>query len=204
MGGLVSKAKGHFLTRTSQRFNIEARTSKILERDKPIPAPKFQADIDFLHKLREAEKESPVNKPLDPAWSERLKKVYVTSEDPGPEVYNLDRHIKTQNPDRPLPARLPPNFRPSKPKKTVPKKLHDGRLTLQEVSDLLSDYRPILPPGLSLQELQEKYNTERNVGDLVNYYRIFQKYSKAESNIPEKSKYTFLPSSDEFAPKKDS
>ena len=40
MGQLASKIKGHYVTRTLQRFNLESRTEKILKQEKPAAAPK--------------------------------------------------------------------------------------------------------------------------------------------------------------------
>ena len=46
MGKSISKLRGHMFTRPAQRFNIESRTDSVLDTDKPMPAPKYQADIE--------------------------------------------------------------------------------------------------------------------------------------------------------------
>ena len=48
----MSRARGHFVTRPAQRFNIEARTEKLLSREKPVPAPQFQSDRELLAQIR--------------------------------------------------------------------------------------------------------------------------------------------------------
>jgi len=76
MGQTVSKLRGQMITRPLQRFNLEYRTEKLLNREKPIPAPKFDADVEALEKVR---KENPdirqeVQK-RDAELEERLKQV---------------------------------------------------------------------------------------------------------------------------------
>jgi hypothetical protein len=76
MGKTLSKIRGHLITRPVQRFNIEHRTEKLLARDKPIQAPKFQTDIDLLEKVR---RENPEileeTRNRDPLLEDRLKQV---------------------------------------------------------------------------------------------------------------------------------
>ena len=76
MGKTLSKLRGHMITRSVQRFNIEQRTEKLLARDKPIQAPKFQSDIDLLEKVR---RENPEilqeTRSRDPLLEDRLKQV---------------------------------------------------------------------------------------------------------------------------------
>lgn len=55
MGKALSKVRGGTVTRTMQRFNIEARTERLLEQDKPVPAPKYQADLETRQKVLEHE-----------------------------------------------------------------------------------------------------------------------------------------------------
>ncbi|XP_040573844.1 NADH dehydrogenase [ubiquinone] 1 alpha subcomplex assembly factor 4 [Lepeophtheirus salmonis] len=192
MGGVASRVKGHIWTRNVQRFNIESRTHKLLDKEKPTPAPKYSVDTQYLKDLRKSEPH--ISKELgsiDFELSQRLKEVYVTSKDPHPDAYTLDRHVKEQNPNRPLPARVPLNFHPSKPTKNAPKEIQDGRLTLREISDLLMDYKS----HSSIQELKEKYNTDRDIRNLVHYYKIFEKYSK-QDEVPKEPQDPLLPGPD--------
>ena len=76
MGQTVSKLRGHLITRPLQRFNIDSRTEKLLNREKPIPAPKFRSDVEALEKLRAQHPEvlEEVQK-RDAVLEERLKRV---------------------------------------------------------------------------------------------------------------------------------
>lgn len=50
--GLFKKLFG-VLTRKVNRFNVENRAHKVLERDKPVPAPKYESnlrDLEFARK----------------------------------------------------------------------------------------------------------------------------------------------------------
>ena len=54
MGGQAfSKLRGSLITRPMQRFNIEARTEKLLKKEKPIVAPKHLSDQELVEKIRE-------------------------------------------------------------------------------------------------------------------------------------------------------
>ena len=53
MGQTISKARGSLITRTVQRFNIEARTDKYLEKDKPTSAPRFKSDTELIDSIRQ-------------------------------------------------------------------------------------------------------------------------------------------------------
>ena len=53
MGQTISKARGSLITRTVQRFNIEARTDKYLEKDKPTSAPRFKSDTELIESIRQ-------------------------------------------------------------------------------------------------------------------------------------------------------
>ena len=77
MGGALSKARGHFITRPVQRFNIEARTEKVLDKEKPMPAPKYKADIESRQMNLEQhwEKMDKDIKSKDENHSKRLKDV---------------------------------------------------------------------------------------------------------------------------------
>ena len=53
MGQTISKAHGSLITRTIQRFNIEARTDKVLAKEKPTSAPRFKSDEELLESIRQ-------------------------------------------------------------------------------------------------------------------------------------------------------
>lgn len=51
MGKVLSVA-----TAKVQRFNVESRAQKVISRDKPTPAPKFEADQKQLEKMLRGER----------------------------------------------------------------------------------------------------------------------------------------------------
>lgn len=51
MGKVLSVAAGKV-----QRFNVENRAQKVISRDKPTPAPKFEANIKDLERILKGEK----------------------------------------------------------------------------------------------------------------------------------------------------
>ena len=84
MGGQTfSKLRGSLITRPMQRFNIEARTEKLLKKEKPIAAPKHLSDQELVEKIREERPEiAEAALKKDDILLERLKDVYTTSNDP--------------------------------------------------------------------------------------------------------------------------
>lgn len=49
--GLFRKLYG-VLSRKINRFNVENRAQKVLERDKPVPAPKYESNLQDLEYAR--------------------------------------------------------------------------------------------------------------------------------------------------------
>jgi len=109
MGQYVSKIKGHYVTRNLQRFNIESRTDKILDAEKPKAAPKYASDEKVRQDLlRDMQKQMDEEiKDKSSQHDSRLKQVYVQSHDPLPDT-GFDPDINRRrplNPDRPLPQK---------------------------------------------------------------------------------------------------
>jgi len=179
MGGSISKLRGHFITRPAQRFNIETRTEKVLSQDMPMPAPKFKADIESRQSNLE-ENWKQMDKDIrskDFTHSERLKDVYVTSEDPEGFDSHINRERKV-HPDRPLPTntrawQLTRGF-------GTPQgyKASSGRITLEAAQEMLLDHST--NPQLF------------NAGALATKYDI--KVADAESIIQSLTVFTFIKS----------
>lgn len=96
--------RGALVTRPMQRFNIDSRTEKLLARDKPIQAPKFQSDRELLEEIRRDRPEiveAAIKK--DDKLLQRLNSVFVTSQDPDTYDPDINRTIP-DNPNRPKPA----------------------------------------------------------------------------------------------------
>ncbi len=73
----MSRVRGHVITRPLQRYNIEARTERVLDKD-PKPAPKYASDVKAREKLRTEHPEIvDAIKKKDDVLNERLKKVEI-------------------------------------------------------------------------------------------------------------------------------
>lgn len=51
----MGKVMSSVARRTQQRFNIENRAQRVIEQDKPTPAPKFEANLKDLEKVLKGE-----------------------------------------------------------------------------------------------------------------------------------------------------
>lgn len=200
MGGIASKVRGHLVTRSMQRFNIEARTEKLLNQPKPTPAPKYDADVrtrqEVLQSMSLEVKEAVESKSED--LHQRLKQVrgpqgltrvhcvvdsrsiffskylplqvYVTSWDPPPEL-----RPKGENPDRPLPGK---GVRSSRYSGFIldeegASKVKLGRLTLASVQELLALNRKD-PETYTAERLARQYNLQvSHAESMVEFYRVF-------------------------------
>ena len=180
MGQLASKVRGHFITRPSQRFNIESRTEKLLENPSKIrPNPKFKIDQETLEQFKREnpEYEKGIHS-FDPKLYDRLKKVYVESRDP--VSYNLDAHIKKLDPEKPMPLqRLQILERP-----TIIIKNKDialkGRLSWETAEELLKDSKEY--NDLSGLTTKYKLNSEDDAYNLTKHYQVFNYYDGSEEN----------------------
>ncbi|XP_003487273.1 protein NDUFAF4 homolog [Bombus impatiens] len=85
-----------YITRPIRSFNIENRTVRILDKEKPVPAPEYpsvQRQREIVDKLKPNLKDTQYKK--DHELNDRLKSVFVQSKDPEIEP--------TQASSRPLP-----------------------------------------------------------------------------------------------------
>ena len=104
MGAQLSKVRGAFITRPRQRFNIEARAEKLLAKEEPKRAPRFDPDKEMLENIRQGNPEEiDVATKKDTDLLRKLEQVYVSSTDPN--IFDPADSLATQarNPDRPLP-----------------------------------------------------------------------------------------------------
>jgi len=181
MGKSISKLRGHVLTRPMQRFNIESRTESLLDTDKPMPAPKYQADIESRQvnletQWRQMEKDI---KAKDETHSKRLEDVYVTSEDPEGFDNEINRR-RPVNPKRPLPTNTrawqltrgfgtPDGY-------TAPA----GRITLDAAQQMLVDHSKD-PQVLNAGALATKYDLKvADAEGILQNFKVFT-YLKAAS-----------------------
>lgn len=102
MGQQLSRIRGALITRPAQRFNIEARTEKLLNQEKTKPAPKYEADKQLLEQIQKERPEiTEAATKKDDDLLKRLEQVYVASTDP---QIQLEQKMP-ENPNRPLPGK---------------------------------------------------------------------------------------------------
>lgn len=102
MGQQLSRIRGALITRPVQRFNIEARTEKLLKQEKSTPAPMYEADKELLEQIkRERPEIAEAATKKDDVLLKRLEQVYVASVDP---QYQVEQKMP-ENPSRPLPGK---------------------------------------------------------------------------------------------------
>ncbi|KAJ6638137.1 Protein NDUFAF4 like [Pseudolycoriella hygida] len=165
MGKVLSVA-----SRKARRFNVESRAHRLLDKEKPDPAPKFKSNILDYNKVLEeqpnfAELQSKKNIELD----DRLKRVYVTSTD---TVVDVPSDKQTQKP-------LPLN------KKQVvdyeygylePEKVAPGRVTLRQAMTFISNHSSE-PETWTTQRISDEYKLKPNIVDSVlKHFYTFELY----------------------------
>ncbi|CAD7085040.1 unnamed protein product [Hermetia illucens] len=166
------------MMRKANRFNVENRAHRLLDKEKRDIAPKFESNLrDMERVLKEEpdyiEKQSRKDTGLD----NRLKQVYVTSKD---TFIDLEKR-QAENPNRPLPLdrAVVQDFEYGfmEPSRVTP-----GRCTLRQAMQFITDHNSD-PEKWTRQKIAEEYKLkEENVGKILDYFRSFQIY------IPDKHK----------------
>ena len=107
MGGqALSKMRGSLITRPMQRFNIEARTDKILNKEKSVSSPKYPSDKELLEEIRQDRPEIvEAATKKDTEFLSKLQNIYVASSDPEDFDADINRKVP-ENPDRPFPGKF--------------------------------------------------------------------------------------------------
>jgi hypothetical protein len=148
MGNAASRVYGTLVRRPLQRFNVDHRAEKEINKfqdqnSAPVRAPMYQSDADLLAEIRNTNPEmaeSAVRK--DGELHTRLKSVYVESSDPELEP------TKPNRPARPLPRDtsqysydfVPAQFRldtKDRLNRVVPR----GKVSLEQAVDFLTRYK---------------------------------------------------------------
>lgn len=206
--GLFKKLVG-VLTRKVNRFNVENRAHKVLERDKPVPAPKYESnlkDLEFARKGKYYRVQIDwflIHFPAAPDFiakqnvkdgglDDRLKKVFVTSQEPQVRIrcvqesragiqhsfpqfqqHQLDPPIQRQHDeDKPLPSST----------KTVdyfefgylePIKITPGRCSLRQATQFILDHGED-PKLWTKEKIAEEYKMKvENIENILKYFRTF-------------------------------
>jgi len=179
MGGQTfSKLRGSLITRPMQRFNIEARTEKLLKKEKPIAAPKHLSDQELVEKIREERPEiAEAALKKDDILLERLKDVYTTSNDP--EDFDADINRKRpHNPDRPFPGkgvRSAPGSGFAEASQLMASTKQKNVLALDEIQEILGRFPPTITNTSNIiQDLSEKHSVSaEKLINLHTYYQVF-------------------------------
>ena len=84
MGSIGSRIRGTVMTRPLQRWNVETRAEKVISKEKPVAAPMYPSDEEFLQNLRRTNPNlTELVHKKDPKLHERLKEVSHTY------IYNI-------------------------------------------------------------------------------------------------------------------
>ena len=165
--GNVAAALGKHALRKTQRFNIESRTNRFLEKNVKVAAPKPLATQREIEKLNQ---EMPnlmeeLQKP-NPELIDRLKDVYVSSLDPPPEKFS-----KPVDPKKPLPVQR--TTEPEDHFYVEPTTLPPGKLSLKQALQLLSKYQ-LDKKTNTVESLAQDYNLSiKDVENIVEYFKVY-------------------------------
>lgn len=177
MGQYASKIKGHYVTRNLQRFNIESRTEKLLKSEKLNVAPKYPADEKLRQDiLRDMPEE--IEKELHSKSSElhnRLKDVYVTSQDPAKET-GFDPDInrrRPENPDRPLPKSRTSKGMDRSAFARDMSKHKKGKLSLEKLQEMIATHKADLEKNTP-KLLAQHYKLDLAVTEsILEHFRVY-------------------------------
>ncbi|XP_043286208.1 protein NDUFAF4 homolog [Venturia canescens] len=173
------------MTRPLKTFNIENRARKVISQDKPVPAPTFkstQKQLEVAKTINPSFMEEHYKK--DPKLDQRLKNVYVSSQD-------IPLSEQELNPERPLP-KLTSMVNEFEYGFWEPEEASEGRCTLRMVLNLLTDHMND-PEKNSAQEMATKYKlNEKDVVNLTEYFRVYKvampQHEKMDISCPENMK----------------
>lgn len=177
MGALVTK-----VLRPIKSFNIENRAHRVISKEKPTPAPRYQQAIEDMRRAMDADPK--INEKLstkDPELDKMLKDVYVTSE--GKPEEDITREIQQKNPDRPLPMyRMQPEDFEYGFKE--PDQVPYGRVTLRKALEFLSAYQSN-PNEVTPEKIAEEYKLKlEDVNNALKYFKTFEIFLPATKTAP--------------------
>ena len=143
MGGqTISKLRGSLVTRPIQRFNIESRTEKLFEKEKPQRAPQYPSTVEMVENIRRERPdiiEAASKKDTD--LLRKLEDVYVSSEDPQHFDHEINSKI-AYNPERPMPAkgvRSSPSYGFSEASQ-LKGSVKSGKITLDIAQSMMAEF----------------------------------------------------------------
>lgn len=177
MGALVTRA-----LRPIRSFNIENRAHRVISKEKPTPAPRYQHALDDMR--RAMDEDPKINEKLNVKNAEldkMLKEVYVTSE--GKPEEDITREIQRKNPNRPLPMhRMQPEDYEYGFKE--PDKIPYGRVTLRKALEFLQAHQ-CDPNEATAEKIAHEYKLKlEDVNNTLKYFKTFEVFVPETKTAP--------------------
>lgn len=184
------------VARKANRFNAENRAHRVLEQEKPTPAPKYDSNLRDMERTLELDPKF-VDKlnTKDAGLNTRLKDVYVTSKDKFIQRV-LDRKSAEATDDvkRPLPLHrtAPDDFEYGY---LEPTRVSQGRVTLRQALQFINDHQ-IDPETWPSKKIADEYKLkEPHVENILKYFKTFSVYipdQKYKDTLLTQAKQKFL------------
>ncbi|CAI6368539.1 unnamed protein product [Macrosiphum euphorbiae] len=176
-------AGSHF-TKRIRRFNVIERTERVINKDKPIPAPLHKADAERLKQLLKDDpqlKEELVNK--NSTLGKNLHSVYVTSKGDLPNIYPQSKTKLPQNRVQEFNTAF--TFQ-------EPENVPAGRYTLTQITECIADHYKDKQMYTS-EVLADRVKIDKKLMDnILKYYRVFDMYVPEKMVEKKKSPKLFL------------
>ncbi|KAH8407021.1 hypothetical protein KR222_004161 [Zaprionus bogoriensis] len=164
------------VARKANRFNAENRAHRVLEREKPTPAPKYESNLRDMERTLELDPKFVDNlNRKDAGLDTRLRDVYVTSKDRFIDrVIERQTQTKAENsiPQRPLPLerKTPEDFEYGY---LEPQRVMLGRCTLRQALQFINDHQ-LDPETWTAKKIAEEYKLkEPHVENILQYFKTF-------------------------------
>ncbi|XP_016996878.1 protein NDUFAF4 homolog [Drosophila takahashii] len=174
MGQVVS-----MVARRANRFNAENRAHRILEREKPTPAPKFDSNLRDMERTLELDPKF-VDKlnMKDSSLDGRLKNVYVTSQDrfiKRVQERQAAEAAADKAEQRPLPLeRKTPDDQEYG--YLEPTRISPGHCTLRQALKFINDHQ-LDPESWPAKKIANDYKLkEPLVENILHYFKTFNMY----------------------------
>ncbi|XP_019617209.1 PREDICTED: NADH dehydrogenase [ubiquinone] 1 alpha subcomplex assembly factor 4-like [Branchiostoma belcheri] len=187
MGSKISKAPKAAL-RPMKNMNVEARAHRLLERDKPKPAPQYPSTKEEIARVQKLHPEIvKLQQTKDVRLDDFLKQVRVESHDPVPKTIEGDRT-----------EALPDSSQISSSKRQVSsgdsldvRVVTEGKMTVTQILEVLVRHKKD-PEEWSAERVSQEFNLElEHAQGLLTYFKTFE--VKAFGQIPEEIKKQINP-----------
>uniref|UniRef100_U5EYC8 Protein NDUFAF4 homolog n=1 Tax=Corethrella appendiculata TaxID=1370023 RepID=U5EYC8_9DIPT len=186
---------GSFIIRKANRFNAENRAHKIISQEKPKAAPKYEQtlrDMERVLKVNPSILEEIGNK--NTALDERLKQVYVTSED---KIIIPSSKSDSDTKNLPLNRSASDDYEFGH---LEPETVKPGYCSLRQAVKFISDHQTT-PQEWTAERISQDYQIKKEtVDDILKHFRTFKvflpdKNAKTKEKLlmdPDTAKNKFL------------